>query len=279
MAVRLSVTALRDFHFCGAFYRLKRVVKVKPDQPEGHQLAAGKILHNCYYYARANPVMKEGDWRVSWELTGSFSPERAMNMFWAMWNDDITGLQGDELDHYMLLIKDRTPWERVRFGKGLTKALKADSQAALRSAWGTAYSEQLRDSLALTLPGEIVEFEREINYQLGGIEMLGFADIILRREDGTEHYVDIKTGWNAPSPQKLAWDVQQNCYYLDGPSEISILHFRTATLYSVARNVALLEGLNRSAPAVADAIEAGFFVPNPGEQCGSCEFRLACLGS
>ena len=278
MPKRLSVTALRDFHHCGNFYRLKRIVKVKPDHPQSHMLAAGKLLHNAYYYASANPLMKPGDWRVSWELTGDFSPERATNMFLAMWNDDPSGLHPEEMEHYNLLIKDRTPWGQVHFSKGLTKALKADSQAALRAAWGEAYLQQLKDALNLPLPGEVVEFEREIIYHLGTVEMLGFADIVLKNEDGTEHYVDIKTGWNAPSSAKLAWDVQQNCYYLDGPAEISIFHFRTASLYPVARNVALLEGLNRSAPVVADAIEAGFFVPNPGEHCGTCEFRLACLG-
>lgn len=277
--MRLSVSALRDYTFCGEYYRLKRVAKFAPSDGMTHHRAAGKIVHSAYYYAHANPVLVEQEGRhnqVKWELTGAFDPARARAMFWTLWNRDDTGLQGEEHEHYLALIDDLPPWREVNFTKGLTKALKAESQAERRAGWGEHYAAMLDEALSVPLPGKLVEIERAVDYEVGGVSMLGYIDLVVELEDGTEGFLDLKSSWNKPAEDKLPYDLQQQLYFLSGASRIWLWYMRHG-LFEVPRNFTFIDALTRSVPMTAEAIKVGFFRPRCDSECAGCEFLHACM--
>lgn len=275
MATRLSVSAIKDFKKCGRYYKLTRIDKRKPDQ-QSHSLQAGSLVHTCYYYAWGNPTKGEG-WRMNWNLTGEFQRERALAMYDTLWAGEIQGgLSGQELAHAVLLLKDQKPWSQIKFRPGQLKHLKVEGQAALKDAWGAHFRTILADCLATPLPAPIKEIEREVRYSLGGVEMLGFIDLVLQNPDGTEDAIDLKTTHGKPSETDLTWNEQMNTYYLEGFSTIYLWHLRSTELLPVPRNLWLMGAMQESAPVVMDAIEAGLFLPRHDAECAYCDVRKWC---
>lgn len=276
--LRLSATAMRDYQFCGQYYRYRRVTRIPPSGQTPLYLAVGTLLHHSYYYGHADPVVTGR--RLEWKLTGRpFDPERARLMFQALWRDDPGALltaPHTNLAHYHALAADKTPWSEIHVGTGQRKATKSPDLATRKAAWYEVYAEMLGEAVQVELPGPVVDIERRVEYELSGTPFLGFIDLVCA-VDGGEAYVDIKTGVNAPNVEKLAFNPQMQLYYLDGPAVIYLWHFKSG-LHRIERNIPLIEGMGRAVPLMVDMIEAGIYLPRLDAECASCVFRPQCFG-
>lgn len=277
-ALRLSASAMRDYQFCGQYYRYRRVHRITPTGKSPLYLVVGTLLHHAYYYGHADPVMTGR--RLEWKLTGRpFNPERARAMFRALWEDSpgpLSALVHTSPDHFHALNADKTPWAEVHIGTGQRKATKSPDEQTRKAAWYDIYAEMLDEAVQVELPGPVKAIERRAEYALAGTDFLGYIDLVCELPDGTEAYVDIKTGMNAPPVDKLAFNPQMQLYYLDGPSVIYLWHFKSG-LHRIERNTAMLSGMERSVPLMVDMIGAGIFLPRLDGECSGCVFRPQCL--
>jgi hypothetical protein len=278
----ISVSALRDYHRCGYYYRLKRIEKLPSEK--SHHMAAGSAIHEAFYLAYGVPIELVDNGRFlkpRWEvLPGRFEPGQALQLFRLLWwrsgeaEDDV---DRTVYDAYMLL-KDVVDVP-TNFKTGQKKALKADNQEDLRKAWYGHYHDMLEASLAKPFEHPVIEIERKIEYQIGSHQAVGYIDLVLQdASDKGEIYIDLKSSYNRPSDVDLMFDEQMNCYYQTGPKDIWYFHLRSNEVIGVDPNFQLMQWYGAVADQTVQLIEAGVFPKRFSSDCVSCEFRTRCIG-
>jgi CRISPR/Cas system-associated exonuclease Cas4 (RecB family) len=302
-SLRLSVSALRDYRSCPRYYYEKRINK-RPEKVT-HHMAAGNIVHDSFYMAYGRPVMDSsiGVRRVSWEPHGSFTPHHAQMMFRALWQRVPVGEGSHDktvrsAEKQELLTLERLPSELrssyevlasttpfvKNFVNGQTKRLKGSTQAELKEGWGEHFQEMLDNSLTDPLPFPVIDIEREYAFQLGGVSMKMFGDLVLdaskKYEPGAEIGVDLKSGYSKPSEDELMMDDQMQTYYVaTGAREFWLYHLRSGEIFPIERSEPLIESLHEMAAQDAISIENEFFPRRYDKsQCARCAYRKACHG-
>lgn len=306
--VRLSISSIRDYQTCPHYYYLKRVQKVP--ETKSHHADCGSLVHASFYAAYGEPQLEldtKGRMKTTWKPTGEFHPLRAAVMYQALWNrqpndpmvhEDPSGLWADQQIVNLLSkhgLKDTDYLEAVKwtrehfpklsptvgipsnFKKGQLKALKDDNPVRLKQNWGTYFYEMLYDALQEEFQWEVVAIEREIHYQLGGEDTIGYVDLVLDGPGG-DIYVDLKTGYNKPSKGELFLDEQIAAYYSTNPNDFWYYHMRSGELFSVERNEAAVGLLNDVARDTARGIRMGYYPKRfTKDGCAYCSMRKACF--
>jgi hypothetical protein len=192
-----SVSALRDYHKCGHYYKLKRIDKLP--STDTHHMAAGSLMHDAFYMAYAEPidVVDNGKFaKAKWEVHGAFTPERALEMFEALWERKPHKNWGkSSVFHpmYERLIATNEPVKN--FKPGAKASLKGKNQKELRAGWKQHFEEMLRGALKEPFKFPVVEIERRIEYSIGSTQAVGYIDVVLRDPaDNGEIFVDLKSG-------------------------------------------------------------------------------------
>lgn len=295
-ALRLSVSALRDYRRCPRYYKFKRIDKKK--EVMTHHAPAGNLVHSSFYMAYGYPVIASnpttGRTKLEWRVSGDFDPKNGPAMLKALWyrdpmgSEEIEGQIYDELpphlhNAYALLADDL---EHVNnFKPGQKKALKSPDQAVLRDAWFEEFKAMLESSLEKPLSYPVMQIERMRRFVLGGIDMVAFYDLTLdsSRVHGTDGTttVDLKSGQTKPSEAELYFDDQVQTYYSgDDPNDFWLYHLKSGEIFAIERNEPLIASLNEMAEQDALSIQAGFFPKRYDKQiCSRCPFRKECHGS
>ena len=122
-----------------------------------------------------------------------------------------------------------------------------------------------------------------MKYALGGVEMLGYIDLVLRKPNGGLVFVDLKTGSKAPMDRELACEDQMQAYYETAyedrkPDEVWYSHMKSGTILPVPRSEHFIAALHETAPLVMAAIEQGVFPKRLGTDCATCSRKKSCLG-
>lgn len=291
--MQLSVSALRDYRRCPAYYQYKRIHKV----PEyvSHHMAAGSILHASYYSAYATPYLEmdeHGRTKVKWTVHGDFVPAIAYQVFEALWDRepnnplkteeifDKLGQRSVEAQNTFAVLADNVNHVQ-NFSRGKRKALQVTDQAALKDAWGEYYHDVLDKAIHTPLPAPIQEIERHVTYDMGGVTMIGYLDIVLNSGSG-ELIIDLKSGEDKPNTNELSFDDQMQSYYTTSPNieQIYLLHMRSGELLKVPRNDKLIESLQEVAAQDALAISEGYFPKRFDKAvCSRCPYRKICHGT
>jgi CRISPR/Cas system-associated exonuclease Cas4 (RecB family) len=268
---RLSVSALRDYHQCPKRFYFKRIVGLP--EPESPHAVYGTLVHTAFYHAYAYPYADEG--KVKWVLTGGFDPDQALAVY-----DRLTAREKWDTpkdSHEELLFSIAPALTDLSIGKGRTKAMTG------REGWTAHFRDML--SRALEKPVEsLAAIEHEVRYSMGGVEMLGYIDLVIEGEDGLI-LADLKTGYNAPSESELHLNDQIARYYVAMPEAKNfwLWHMRSGNIYEVPRNDKLISFLTRTDRLVYDLIHADVpdevkFAPRFGEHCTYCPFQSQCFG-
>lgn len=123
--------------------------------------------------------------------------------------------------------------------------------------------------------------EASFKFKLNGITISGRIDRIDKLTDGTYEIIDYKTG--SADHYRVNTDMQLSLYALAAQKSLHIevsklsLHFvETGEILTTTRNEKQLAKCEESILETAEEIKTGQFVPKPGYQCGSCDFRLIC---
>ncbi len=169
---------------------------------------------------------------------------------------------------------------------------------AERAAFGSpAYDLKWRDKAITMLQrmydewptdsGPAIALERELKLELDGLEWIGFADRIERREGGLA-VVDYKTGRNMPSKAEAASSLQLGFYLLaaaqddeitDAGPVIAAESWHPASTYKGwirAFDPSSLDSLTERMRTLGAAIGAELWEPTPGDSCGNCAVRIVC---
>ncbi|GAA5500436.1 hypothetical protein Dxin01_00157 [Deinococcus xinjiangensis] len=288
---RLSVSALRQFNECGHLFKLARIDKV-PEDRQAHHMWAGSVVHNAFMLAYGKPYQKPGEKRTCWEVDNAGDLQDALDLFDMLWDGEmkVTGLEDDlgfsrAQAAFEVLKSDPqlAPVPANKFAYGRLKALKAPNHEERRAAHKEYFKTMLEHSLRMGLAYPVVALEQEVKYELGGVPMLGYIDIVLKDEHGQLIYVDLKTGSTCPSDKDLAFDDQMNAYYTceiedQLPSEVWYHHMKSGTIMVTPKNLPMIEAMHETAPKVMQQIQEGRFVKNISKDCASCSRRLACMG-
>lgn len=293
--LRLSVSALRDYRRCPRYYKYKRVEKKR--EVMTHHAPAGNLVHSAFYAAYGYPIIRAnpttGRDKLEWRVSGDFDPKNGPAILKALWyrdpmgDPDVEGKIYDELpshlhNTYALLADDL---EHVNnFKTGQKKALKADSQEALRDAWFNEFESMLISSLEKPLSFPVVSIERSVRFTLGGVEMLAYFDLTLDSSklhgEGGKTVVDLKSGQTKPSEAELFSDDQVQSYHAaDEPDDFWLYHLKSGEIFSIERNEPLIQSLNVMAEQDALSIQSGFYPKRYDKQvCSRCPFRKDCHG-
>lgn len=294
---RMSVSAYRDYRKCPRYYKLKRVDKHQEEKK--HYLAAGNVGHNAFYMAYGFPAEEYDEasdrMKMKWQVTGDFRPHDAMLMYellyWRHIDEDGNRVLDDgmEIPEHMSrafsLLNEDTPVVD-NFVRGRKKALKSDSQEELREGWHIHFKEMLEKSLKAPLPYPVVDIEREVWFVLGGTQMVAYIDLVLDGSDahgeGSEVFVDLKTGQTKPGANELFLDDQVATYYYAGGEQVHdffMYYMNSGSLLAVDKNDALIQTLPEMAEQDSINIQNEHF-PRAYEKqkCSWCPFRKECFG-
>ncbi|API81817.1 RecB family exonuclease [Thermus phage G20c] len=268
---RLSVSALRDYHQCPKRFYFKRVLRI--EEPTSPSAVYGTIVHLSFYHAYGFP--SPGPEGVHWTLTGGFDPRFALEVY-----DRLTGREkwdAPKDGHEELLFSLAPALTDLNIGKGRTKSMQG------REGWTAHFRSMLERSLQQPLPAPLA-IEQEVRYSMGGVEMLGYIDMVLEGSEGPV-LLDLKTGYNAPSESELRLNDQIARYYVAVPEakDFWLYHMRSGNIYKVPRNDRLIDFLTQTDRLVYDLIHSDIpeevkFAPRFGEHCAYCPFQSRCFG-
>lgn len=272
--IRLSVSAIRQYHTCPAQFYFQRIKRL--EAPASPQAVFGTIVHLSFYRAYADPVGAPG--QVSWRLRGELRPELALRTFDLLVERQEGDAPQDETE--ALLFSLAEPTDGFRLEKGRTKRMQG------RDGWVTHYRAMLAAALENPLdPERVLAIELPVRYEMGGVDMLGYIDLVYQGEEGPV-LVDLKTQYNRPSQAELEWNDQVARYYKALPEAVDfwLYHLRSGERFSIPRNDAFIRLLERTDREVAEILASD--LPDPikfprrlGEQCHYCPYRQACWNS
>ena len=288
---RLSVSAVRDFNRCGHYFKLGRIDKVPEDRVTHHRWA-GSVLHAAFMLAYGTPVPPApGERRTAWVVDNAGTIEDALELFEYLWDGErgpdqheLVGPSRAQAAFDVLALEEQlTPPDVNDFAKGQLKALKDPNPAKRREAYREYFRNMLTASLETGLAYEVVALEHEVRYEMGGVEELGYIDIIMRRPDGGLVFADLKTGSRLPMDRELMFDDQMNQYHetrYEGrkPDEVWYVHMKSGTIMQAPRNERFIQALHETVPLVMEQIQEGRFTKKLGPDCAACSRRQSCMG-
>jgi hypothetical protein len=250
-----SVSQLTSWVRCGEAYRLERIARA-PEVPAAWTLQ-GTAVHAAVEH---------------WELSGqTASLEETLGVFYASWDTGFTKMQKAEPD----LDLWRTGTPRT---KGGTDAARRRQRGAEQVA---AYIGYRRDDpfKIWAAPDGRLAVELKFRIELGGIEVLGYIDQVLEAPDGSLRVRDLKTGTKLP----------ESAFQLGVYAEAVEQAFGVRPAYGdffMCKNNAptdafdlsgyTTERLGRWFARLDRAINAGAFIPNPGDACRTCGVARFC---
>lgn len=295
---RFSVSAFRDFSRCSWYYKLARVDKV-PEERITHHRWAGSLLHAAFQLAYGEPVQDPtltGRNKTRWDVDNAGTIEDSMELFEMLWegerseDDPLVGPSRAQRAYDALSSDDQlTPPDLNQFANGQTVGLGKSGKngrlprGEIRDNWKVHYGTMLQKSLEVGLMYDVTEIEREAHYEMGGVPMIGYIDLVMRHPSGAEVYADLKSGWNLPQDKELALDDQMASYYRaagpggEEPGAIWYFHMKTQSIVEIARNEPLIAALEETAPVIAQKVADGDFVRRISKDCASCSRLKSCM--
>lgn len=133
-------------------------------------------------------------------------------------------------------------------------------------------------------PGELVDLELQLNFNLGGCSMTGFIDRI-EKVGNTYHIIDYKTSKRAMTQEEADTDRQLALYEIGirdmfPDAEDVMLHWyylQHGQVVSSSRDESQLEELSESVVSLIETIETTTdFLPLESKLCGWCEYKDEC---
>jgi superfamily I DNA/RNA helicase len=194
--------------------------------------------------------------------------------------------------------------EKRALDAGRTRSEFADAVPILDQVWSEgaafgspAYDLKWREKAAALLQrmytewpaesGPAVALEHELQLEMDGLEWIGYADRIERRQNGLA-VVDYKTGKSIPSVKDAAASLQLGFYLLAAAGDeelaangdvIAAESWHPATDrkgWRRAFDPASLDDLTERMRSVGAAIKAEVWQPTPGDACRTCAVRIVC---
>lgn len=277
LPARLSVSALRDYNRCPQYFKLSRVDK-HPRETQRHYMWAGNVVHAALESIYGVPVFDAGQRRPRWELADVAKLGVANEVFDSLWHHDPSYANDDRAQEvYSALNKELSTPPASNFAYGQLKATKSKNHLERRDGWRVQYSAMVGQAALLGYKYPVIDVERRVDYNVGGVPLLGYIDLVLKGPEG-EIFVDLKSG-RKPSDRELEWDDQIALYYLAGqPSSFWYHSLKAAAIYEVARNDELCRALELNTPEIMRQIQARNFPRRLSGDCAICDLRLTCMG-
>lgn len=157
----------------------------------------------------------------------------------------------------------------------------AEEEARYRSL-GAELLVRYREQLELERPAPVA-VEAHLEARWDGIPIHGYLDRIDRTPNGGLEILDYKTSREMSAAEAMGSDqlalyqvlVEKN--FPEPVESLTLYHLRSLRPYRTPpRKRDVLESLYERVGTVRDGIRAQAFEPNPGRQCGRCEFKDRC---
>lgn len=279
----LSASSLKTFKQCGRKFHLYKIKKAQPTHEPFHYGWVGTIVHNSIYYSIADYISG------SWNVAGPKSWTAVENFFDDLWE----GQASMEVSRH--LIEDgEVSKDRPYFRPGSMKDKKYQkSQFSEVEQWKNLSRDLVRTGYHLMvnniIPGyEEIRLEHKLEFDFDNrMGILGFVDILCKKESGHWHFYDLKTSRRAP--QYLDTDIQfylyryglKNTFNLNYYPEGHYVHLRSKKVKRVDSNLTEdFEYNENQIHTLIDGIEQGNWEPNLYQVlCQFCEFRGYCYSS
>lgn len=259
---RWSHSAFEDYANCGEKYRLRRIEKV-PQVPN-MAAVAGKAFHSW---------TEEYDLAEDMDLKAVIAADGWETHFEAalLEEEEASGLGRDKFTCFGRKTKERpnkedfTVW-RDDVGPELVEKYVA---------WAGNHDLTIAQDLPQDANGKTFGVEYEMKFHIGQTEELGYADRIFYDVDGNLGVVDIKTGRLRQTTQlplylialqKKGIPAVWGAYYLARTGKMTEPKFYDWTEHRMSF-------LHEQAAAMQSL---GFYLPNPGDQCGYCSVKSHC---
>lgn len=251
---RRSVSQLSSFSRCGESYRLEKIEKA-PRRP------AAWLLQGIGFHTATQ----------MWENTLREMPRsEVLDIYFAEYDR----LYQEELAKE----PDISRWLAGGRNKPENDIPRRRERGAEQVTGYMDYAEQAPERPWM-LFDEVPALEIEFELDFDGIRVVGFIDQVIQFPDGGIIPRDLKTGTKQPD-----WDIQLGVYGLALREEFGLdVHF--GDFYMAKNNAPLpmvsLERFDREYLTnlfknLDAGIQAGAFVPNPGNACGTCAVSDYC---
>lgn len=259
---RWSHSSFEDYATCGYKFKLRRIEKV-PQVPN-MAAVAGKAFHS---------------WTEDYDTQETDEDRALIAGFWETYleaavaeEEESSGIERDRFTTFGRKTKERPNKEdflvwRDEIGPDLVEKYVA---------WAGNHDLTIAQDLPIDSNGKTFGVEYELKFHIGQVEELGYADRVVYDVDGNIGVVDIKTGRERKTTQlplylialqKKGIPAVWGAYYLARTGKMTKPWF--PTLWDERR----MSFLHEQAAAMQ---AAGFYLPNPGDQCGWCSVRDHC---
>lgn len=259
---RWSHSAFEDYANCGEKYRLRRIEKV-PQVPN-MAAVAGKAFHS---------------WTEGYDLTEG---EPARDRVWLAWPEYLEAAVAEE--------EESSGVERAKFttfGRKTKERPNKEDFTVWRDdigpdlvekyvAWAGNHDLVIAQDLPQDANGKTYGVEYELAFHIGQTQELGYADRVVYDVNGNLGVVDIKTGRKRKTTQLPLYLIalQQKgipavwcAYYQARDGRM------TEPWYPAEWDERRMSYLHEQAAAMQ---AQGFYLPNPGDECGWCSVRSHC---
>jgi CRISPR/Cas system-associated exonuclease Cas4 (RecB family) len=163
--------------------------------------------------------------------------------------------------------------------------LVEDPRTRPRAVWHVTRA-LATDAVGLADPAHVLGVEEAFRDRLTDIDrIVGFADLVLQRRDGTGEIIDHKVIRTRATPEQLRGDFELNLYgYLarrrwpQATRIVGTIHYPTGpTTVSVPLDDVRMGAAHARLRTTAQRIvEDTQFVPQPSERCGHCPWLPSC---
>lgn len=258
-ALRLSASQIKQYLQCPRQYYLERVARA-PREAQGYHAWAGSVTHAAIYLLHGSPL---GGGR--WEAGRGHGLRAVLEALGALWRGEAHELA-----------------DLIRDGEG-------DKYTPHPEAQGEKVFARYRSMVERYVADGHVEarkvlaIEREMRYQVDGLTMLGYIDLLVELPSGV-YVVDLKTVRNKPRAHSLAYDEQMQSYayayraaHGSFPRGVIYHHLESGNVYRVEVGDLGAQIFSETARQVARGIELQVFPRRLGDHCRNCLVRRHCL--
>lgn len=258
---RWSHSAFEDYANCGEKYRLRRIEKV----PQVPNLAAvaGKAFHS---------------WTEEYDTEEVRSLKEALTFEWPQFleaaiaeEEEASGMGRADFTTFGRKTKERPNKEDITVWRDELGPELVEKYVA----WAGNHDLTIAQDLPQDANGKTYGVEYEMKFHIGQTEELGYADRVFYDVNGNIGVVDIKTGRERKTTQlplylialrKRGINAVWAAYYLARSGKVTEPRFYDWDEHRMSF-------LHEQAAAMQ---QLGFYLPNPGDQCGYCSVRSHC---
>lgn len=255
-AAHRSVSQLTSWVRCGEAYRLERVAKA-PQTPAAWTLQ-GTAVHAAVEH---------------WEKSGGKAPlAETLQVFNTAWDTGLTAMRAREPDQNLWM----TGTPKTKGGVDATRR-RQRGQEQVAAYIGYRQTDPFE---VWETPDGQPAVELEFKVVLGGVEVVGYIDLVLETPDGENLLVrDLKTG------SKLPDSALQLGVYAEAVEQKYGIRPRWGDFFMAKNNAPTkpydlspytAERLGRWFARLDRAVNAGVFIPSPGESCRTCGVAKYC---